>query len=200
MRFDALRRLEAVEGVLVSVKDSLDTSTPIARFARTMMLAIAELELERTRRRLGRSPLGRSIANGVSRVLGRRLATVARADKRFELNLATAPVVRELFRRRAAGESWKQLCGWLDTSAPRETGAWTHQAVSTMIKSRTYLGETAQGAIVNTEAHEPLVSPAEWQAAQSTGHRPDAAKATRCLPGFIRCAGCGFVIDTGGRR
>ena len=61
---DALRRLEAAGGVLVSVKDTLDTSTHVGKFARTMMLAIAELELDRTRENWDVARR-RSIANGV---------------------------------------------------------------------------------------------------------------------------------------
>src|SRR5262249_59341367 len=45
----ALRRLEAAGGTLVSVRDSLDTSTPIGRFAPAMMLALAEPEVGRIR-------------------------------------------------------------------------------------------------------------------------------------------------------
>src|SRR6266545_3019053 len=45
----ALRRLEAAGATLISVKDSLDTSTPIGKFARTMMLGLAELEVDRIR-------------------------------------------------------------------------------------------------------------------------------------------------------
>src|SRR6478609_7647989 len=41
----ALRRLEDAGGALVSVKDSLDTTSSVGKFARTMMLALAELEL-----------------------------------------------------------------------------------------------------------------------------------------------------------
>jgi hypothetical protein len=106
----------------------------------------------------------------------------------------TAPIVRELFRRRAAGESWKTLCDWLDVAARRESGNWTHQAVSTMIKSRTYLGEAAQGSIVNPAAHEALVSRAEWQAAQAAGERPARRDSDALLAGLIRCSACGFAM------
>jgi DNA invertase Pin-like site-specific DNA recombinase len=189
---DALRRLEAADGVLVSVKDSLDTSTPVGRFARTMMLAIAELELERTRENWDVARR-RSIANGIP-VSRPPLGYRRRKDKRFEPDPATAALVRELFRRRAAGESWKQLCAWLDDVAPRESGNWTHQAVSSMIASRTYLGETAQGEIKNTKAHKPLMSHAEWQSAQVQAHHPPRRGSDALLAGLIRCASCGFTM------
>jgi len=189
---DALRRLEAAGGVLVSVKDTLDTSTHVGKFARTMMLAIAELELDRTRENWDVARR-RSIANGVP-VSRPPIGYRRRPDRRFEPDPVAAPAVRALFRRRAAGDSWKTLCAWLDETLPRPSGNWTHQAISTMIASRTYLGETRQGEIVNAEAHPPLVTRAEWQAAQVTSHHPPRRDSDALLAGLIRCAACGFVM------
>jgi len=188
----ALRRLEAAGGTLVSVKDSLDTSTPIGKFARTMMLGLAELEVDRIRDNWDaarRNAIGRGVPVSRPPAGYRR-----REDGRFEPDPAAAPVIRDLFRRRAAGDSWKRLCAWLDEVLPRESGAWTHQAVSTMVASRTYLGETRQGQIVNAEAHEPLVTRAEWQAAQVTSHHPPRRDTDALLAGLIRCSACGFVM------
>src|SRR5207253_369649 len=41
----AIQRLNAAGGQLVSVEDGFDSSTPMGRFAVTMVLALAELEL-----------------------------------------------------------------------------------------------------------------------------------------------------------
>jgi DNA invertase Pin-like site-specific DNA recombinase len=198
----ALRRLEAVGATLVSVRDALDTSTAVGRFARTMMLALAELELERIRENWA-TARDRAIARGVhiSRIppVGYRRGE----DRRLEPDPATGPVIRELFRRRAAGASWRELSEFLDERLPREQGNWTHQTISSIISRRTYLGEAYQGEVVNREAHEPLVTLAEWEAAQSGDRRPSyQRRGGALLAGIIRCAGCGYPLsrNSGGRR
>jgi DNA invertase Pin-like site-specific DNA recombinase len=197
----ALRRLEAAGGMLVSVRDSLDTSTPIGRFARTMMLALAELELERIRDNWAIAR-DRAIGRGVhiSRVppAGYRRGQ----DRRLELDPAQAPAIREVFLRRAAGASWRELCQFLDERLPRERGSWTHQTVSSIIRRRAYLGEAYQGAVVNPDAHEPLVSRTEWEAAQSQTTAAERGQARTLLSGLIRCSACGYVMSRseGGKR
>ena len=41
------------------------------------------------------------------------------------------------------------------------------RSISSIVSRRAYLGEAYQGEVVNREAHEPLVSASEWEAAQS---------------------------------
>jgi DNA invertase Pin-like site-specific DNA recombinase len=189
----ALRRLEAAGGTLMSVRDSLDTSTPIGRFARTMMLALAELELERIRENWSVAR-DRAIGRGVhiSRVppVGYR----RQGDGRLEPDPVAGPVIREVFLRRAAGASWRELCDLLEERLPRKEGRWTHQTISSIVGRRVYLGEAYQGAVVNKDAHEPLVSRSEWEAAQS---RAAAARGKKgaLLAGLIRCSGCGYVMS-----
>jgi site-specific DNA recombinase len=102
--------------------------------------------------------------------------------------------MREVFLRRAAGASWRELAEFLDERLPREGGRWTHQTISAIVGRRAYLGEAHQGAVVNKQAHEPLVSRSEWEAAQS---RPAAARGKKgaLLAGLIRCSGCGYVMS-----
>jgi site-specific DNA recombinase len=198
----ALRRLEAVGGTLVSVRDALDTSTAVGRFARTMMLALAELELERIRENWA-TARDRAIARGVHISRVPPVGYQRRDDGRLEPDPVAAPMIRELFQRRAAGASWRELSEFLDERLPREQGNWTHQTISSIISRRAYLGEAYQGEAVNREAHEPLVSLVEWEAAQSGGRRPSyQRRGGALLAGIIRCAGCGFPLsrNSGGRR
>ena len=190
----ALRRLEEAGATLVSVRDALDTSTPVGRFARTMMLALAELELERIRENWAVAR-DRAIGRGVhiSRVppVGYRRG----ADRRLELDPVAAPVIRELFLRRAAGASWRELCQFLDERLPREEGTWTHQTVASIVRRRAYLGEAYQGSVVNKQAHEPLLSRSEWEAAQSRESGPARRGEGALLAGLIRCSACGYAMS-----
>lgn len=192
----ALRRLDQAGGILLSVRDSLDTSTPVGRFARTMMLAIAELELERIRENW-RTANERAVARGVhvSRVppYGYRRGE----DGRLIPAEDEAPIVRELYRRRAVGESWASLASWLDEVSPRKTGgAWVVSTLSEMIGRRTYLGEASGGGYTNRVAHLPLVSRAEWEAAQSRTRRPPSRDRGSLLSGLVVCASCSGAMTT----
>ena len=154
----ALRRLEAADGVLVSVRDSLDTSSPMGRFARTMMLAIAELELDRIRenwQQVREHAIGRGVhISGVTAVGYQR-----GPDGRLQVDPVAAPVIRELFLRRAAGASWTGLCKFLDERLPRGDGkVWRSSTVLSIVNRRVYLGEAAAGSVVNPAAHPAIVS------------------------------------------
>jgi site-specific DNA recombinase len=198
----ALRRLEQADAVLVSVRDSLDTSTPVGRFARTMMLALAEMELDRTRENWAIAR-DRAIARGVHVCRVAPLGYQKDSEGRLEPDPATAPIVREVFVRRGAGSTWQELAAFLDEHLPRDRGAWPLSTVMSMVKRRTYLGEAAAGDVVNRDAHPPLVTRSEWEAAQAKVPRaPRSADGGALLQGLVRCESCGGLMTrmTDGRR
>lgn len=191
----ALKRLDECGGILISSRDALDTSTPVGRFARTMMLAIAELELERIRENW-RTATEAAIARGVhvSRVppFGYQRGDAGRLVP----DPVAAPVLREVFARRARGDSWRALAEYLDEAAPRESGSWPISTLTTMVGRRVYLGEAAAGEIVNREAHPALVTRAEWEAAQPAAVRPAARFSGGLLAGIARCGSCTEPMTT----
>lgn len=198
----ALRRLEDAGGALVSVKDSLDTTSSVGKFARTMMIALAELELDRVREnwRVARE---HAVARGVhisrTPIFGYR----RREDGKLEPDPKTAKVVRELFRRRAAGEELRSLARWLDDASPRANGgAWIAPSVSSLLRSRTYLGVARSGDIEKLDAHRPLVPRSLWEAAQES--RPSASKRgdsePALLAGLVRCSSCRHVMPRSAAR
>ena len=113
----AIRRLEEAGAVLVSVADQLDTSTPMGRFARTMMLAVAELELDRIRESWATAQQY-AVKRGVH-IASRPPTGYKRGkDGRLELVPRSAEAVAEVFQRRAAGASLSELAQLLE-AAPR---------------------------------------------------------------------------------
>jgi site-specific DNA recombinase len=198
----ALRRLQEAGGSLVLVEEGLDTSTPAGRAMMTILLAFAELELDRIRDSWA-DARERAIRRGVhiTRVppVGYRRA----GDGRLEPDPETAPVVREVFRRRAEGTSWSDLCAFLDERLPRENGGrWTRGTVTWIIQNRTYLGEARAGTVVNANAHPPLVARAKFEAARSKTGRLPRRENSSLLQGIIRCAACGHTLTSmsDGRR
>lgn len=135
-------------------------------------------------------------------------------------------VAREVFTRRGDGESWGRIADWLnEIKAPfpiprklargeesklRTATEWTGLAVSRLVGKRVYLGEASRyveqdederGAVVNTEAHPAIITPAQFDAAQADptiawGGLQDGADPW-LLQGFVRCAGCRYSLSLG---
>jgi DNA invertase Pin-like site-specific DNA recombinase len=198
----ALERLEQAGGSLIAVDLGMDTSTSAGRLMRNVLMSLAEFELDRIREGWA-ATREHTIGRGVHISNVPPFGYERDPDGRLRPNAATAPHVRELFLRRAAGDSWRDLAALLDEKAPRERGSWPVTTLNRMIANRAYLGEAYAGGIVNREAHEPLVSAVEWHAAQGVrqlGRRRNGEGAL--LAGLIRCASCGRTMTrtADGRR
>lgn len=180
---------------------NVDLSTPVGEFVLTMMLATARMQwrqtadrYERTRRRaisegkaVGGAPFGYSFRDptpkGEQGVVDSRLVPDA-----------NAPIVRELFERKAGGATWLELSRWLDQAAPKDDRKlWARSTVSGMIASKTYLGEVSSGPYRLAGAHEPIVSPSLWRRAQNGAGRR-TPRGTYLLSGLARCASCGRTL------
>jgi site-specific DNA recombinase len=200
--FDAISRIEAAGGVLVSVEEGVDPRTVTGRMQRNLLLMVADwyrdqireswaIARERAVRR--GAAITSTIPTGYRRAAGGRL----------EPDPHWGPVVREVFERRARGAAWVELARFMnDRGVPvqyasgdkRNEGRWTGHTVSRLVAGRVYVGEVRHGEFVNAAAHEPLVPTATWHAAQ--GARSVLPPATNrdpaLLAGLVRCSGCGY--------
>jgi site-specific DNA recombinase len=203
---ESIKRLNVAGARLVSVEDNFDGSTPMGRFAIGILTLIAELELERIKENWDtavREAIGRGVYIAARVPVGYR-----KDDKtgRLVQHEPEASVVAEVFRRRATGASWESLAQFLEESGVYpSTGNehWSRPGVASIAKNRAYLGEARQGAIVNPDAHEPIVTQAEFDAAQAgrTLLKPahDGSIASQALlGGLARCAGCGHTLKVTG--
>jgi len=190
----SIERLEAVGGVLLAADVGMDTSTSQGKLMRNVIFSLAEFELDQIRER---SQANREdiIGRGVHICRVPPTGYVRGKDKRLELDPAVAPVVRELFRRRADGATWSALCAFMDERLPRPDGThWTRSTLAGIIASRTYLGEAFAGDVVKRGAHPELVDRATWEAGQSSGKRPPRRAGAALLQGLARCAACGHTL------
>ena len=192
----AVERLEAAGGSLIAVDLGMDTSTSGGRLMRNVLMALAEFELERVRENwitAGSHAASRGVHVCKVPPFGYRKLD----DKRLDPDPDTAPLVREVFRRRGAGASWSQLCGLLDERAPRENGGkWSRSTLTSLIGRRTYLGEARGGGTVNADAHPALVTRAEFEAAQmaeADGRRERYGEGA-LLASLLRCESCGHTL------
>src|SRR5215207_4288325 len=201
---EAIKRLNEAEARLVSVEDNFDGSSSVGRFAIGILTLIAELELER---------ITESWSTAVREAVGRGIhisatppAGYARDEKkRLVIVEPDASAIREVFHRRGRGASWRELADFLNECGVRSSkgsASWSLTGVSSLVRNRAYLGEARSGAHVNREAHEPLVTQAEFDAVQqrSTLLQPrDGSVASQALlGGLARCAGCGHTLKITG--
>ena len=130
-----------------------------------------------------------------------------------------APVVRSIFERFAAGEGFYPLARWLNESGFRtyRGNRFENRTVEYMLRNPVYIGKlrwTPTGktrrdfnrpeTILADAAHEPLVTPELFDAAQrrvaelKSRHpykgKPDGYARKHWLCGIIRCAACGSTL------
>src|SRR5215216_4829706 len=201
----SIRRLNDAGARLVSVENNFDGSTPMGRFAIGILTLIAELELERIKG---------GWETAVSTAVGRGVHISAKpptgykrdAESRLFRDEPAASGVAEAFRKRATGASWAELTRFLEEKEvypPSGNKHWSKAGVSALIKNPIYLGQARSGKVVKEGAHEPLVTRAEFDAAQSVKKslfkQQDGSVASKAmLGGLARCAGCGHTLKITG--
>jgi DNA invertase Pin-like site-specific DNA recombinase len=126
----AIERIRAAGGTFVSVRDGLDLDTDTGRLVLRIMLSMAEWELDRVRTNW-RVANQRAIARGV--YVGSIVPVGYRRgdDGRLTPDPATAPVIAEAFRHRAARDSFAAVAHWLtEQGLPTALGnqRWTDHA------------------------------------------------------------------------
>lgn len=193
-----LARIRSADAVLCTVAEGIDTSGYMGKFLADLFAALGELELARIRENWTTARKS-AVARGIH-VSGRVPTGYRRQEDRIlEPDPTTAPAIREIFRRRAAEQSWTELARFLEQEGvvtPWENEHWTVATVRTIIRNRVYLGEARAGDITNPEAHEAIVSLAEWKAAnEARGVHPGrSGRGTGLLSGVLRCAGCSYAM------
>jgi site-specific DNA recombinase len=202
---ESIKRLNVAGARLVSVEDNFDGSTPMGRFAIGILSLIAELELERIRENWA-TAISEAVARGVH--ISARTPTGYRRDeqKRLVRDEPAASVVAEMFRRRAVGASWTDLANFLEEQQVYPSSGnkhWSKVGVAGLVKNPVYLGQARSGKVVKENAHEPIVTRAEFDAAQSVhkslfAQRDGSLASQAMLGGLARCAGCGHTLKITG--
>lgn len=203
--FDAISRIEQAGGQLVSVDEGIDPGTVNGRMMRGLLLLLAEWyrdqvreswEVARERAIRRGAVVASTVPTGYQRGPGGRL----------EPHPQWAPTIREVFRRRAKGETWADLARFMNAAGvpvqyasgqDRARARWTGATVGRLVAGRVYLGEVRHGRFVNADAHEPLVPASLWHAAQAARgvQKPRSVLGgPALLHGMIRCAGCGYSM------
>jgi DNA invertase Pin-like site-specific DNA recombinase len=212
----ALKRIVDAGGRLVCVQDGFDSASPGSEFIFNIRMAVAQDYLNRVGEQLVAAQQ-RASARGVYLArkppLGyRRRDQVSPQytadgklvrDGSLVVDEREKQLVRDAFKRRAAGASASALTRYLNS----EGISITKNSVTRLLSNRAYLGEaTVQSGKkgepdVVKDNHPPLVTEAEFDAAQRRGtyYPRDGSLASQTrLSGLTYCATCGARLKTGG--
>jgi DNA invertase Pin-like site-specific DNA recombinase len=197
-----LRELEEAGARFYAPNAPDDMTTPEGEFQIGLWFLLAQLERKRKRAGFERAK-EQAIARGIPVTNRPAVGYRQREDRRLEPDPEAAPIIRELFERRACGDGPSALADFLQgrgIKTSQGSAFWSKPAIAHVISSRVYLGELAYGGdrrFVNASAHEPIVDLATWQAAQQpNGSRlRQPRRGDYLLTGLLRCQACGYVMQ-----
>lgn len=118
-------------------------------------------------------------------------------DGRLVVDPDAEPHVLRAFELRAEGRSYGYIANYLKQALGRD--GFAKSSVAGLLSNRAYLGEArGPNGVVNKTAHEAIVSPELFAAAQPRSgvyHPRDGSLAEQArLGGLIRCAACGHKL------
>ena len=193
--------LEQRGAALVSITESIDTTSPYGRAIRTVLGTMAELERDLIAERIsaGWAERARQGFQPGDPPIGYR-----REDGLFVPD-GHADLVRGLFERYVAGEPVLDICAWAEVAGV----TMDRYRLYDIIRRPTYAGRvTYKGRDMGQGKHDALVGADVWEAAQrrrrvtaevAPMHRQPA---TYPLSGIARCNACGATMrgTRSGRR
>jgi site-specific DNA recombinase len=193
--------IEDQDAVFVCVDPKIDTASASGRFMLTVFAALDELELDNATSAWGDA---RQLAIARGAFTAETPWGYVRDDNAvLAPDAALVYYVRELFKRRANGATISELSRWLKDElvrSPSGGSSWSHSTLAQLLRNRIYVGEQRHGDNVNLTAHTPILSEAEFEAAQVAKpmRTPDAKhhSAGVLSAGLARCAGCGHTLKT----
>jgi hypothetical protein len=197
VQHEVVDRVEAAKGDVHALDAGQITNGNATRALQAGILGLmAEFQARQTAEKLGetqREAVARGIAPWPKVPVGYRRGP----DRRYAQDPTLAPVVREMFERRARGEGRNGLRKLLaDRGVKRTFGG-----VDVILGSRVYLGEIHFGELVNLEAHEPIVDRALFDKVQRVTMPRDMPfkPSDRLLArlGILHCENCGSRLVIG---
>lgn len=206
---ELVERINEHEALFASVSEGFDLTTDAGRLMFNIMLSFAQFERERIQgnwRSARAEAISRNVHLSPWVPFGYRRAdtpmnpaTGRPEPAPLEPDPDTAPILRDIFERRAAGQSWGSIRDRLNDLGVRSTRGvtWSHSALVKLIGNDVYLG-TASGAFAGGSAkrgaHPALVSEATWHAAQTRRTARASGDTPSIVRGLARCASCRYTM------
>lgn len=184
--------VEQAGGSIIVVQEGFDTNTAAGRFQRTVMLGVAEMELDLHRERFDQLRAWATQA-GVWQRRQTPLGYSRDPDTRGLVPDDDADKVRDAFLARAGGATVVSIADRL---------GMTTSGVRALLKNRVYLGELRVGEHVNPTAHQPIVDAALFHSVQTatSARAPRSGRDVALLAGLVRCQSCGHAMTRSGNN
>jgi site-specific DNA recombinase len=168
-----------------------------------LMFSFAEFELDRIRQSWSDTVSDAVVKRGIQPTIapfGYRKGP----DRRFVIDPEEGPFVREIFRRRIAGQTWEAIARWMNAEGvkPRQAAQWNGNTVKQLTLREVYRGVASKGQHRNETAHDELVSASDFAIVREVFAKSgDGPSETRhALNGLIRCAGCSRLMSGRGYK
>jgi site-specific DNA recombinase len=208
--YDELEELDAE--VLIAGMPGVDYRSANGRLTTGLMAVVADAQYQTYKARGERTVsrmLERKVPNRVPYGYRRNggpdgegeKVDPARAGKALVPDRETAWVVRLIFDMRGRGAKWSAIARELhERQVPSPSGQehWTTGTLGSIVRNRAYLGHVVFGDHEVRDAHEALVDPRVFKAAQSTvAVVRSGMQRAGLASGLLRCSGCDGLLSVG---
>ncbi len=188
----------------VSITESFDTSSPIGKCIVGILSAFAQMERENLKMRtaMGRQArIKKGHFHGSHAPFGYKFTS---GSNDLIIDAYAAKLVREVFRRFAAGESIASISRYMLETYGDNLYDWNHPtAIRRILRNPVYMGYVTLGKEMYQGMHEAIISETEWYlAAAILAHNKELDKRTyafkaagstadNLLTGLLFCGDCG---------
>lgn len=187
--------LERAGARLVCTAEGIDTAKGDHELSFAIRAALAREQWKQYARRMA-DVKARKLADGIA--LGPMPVGYRKgSDGRAELDPQTAPVIRELYERRAAGDGYEKLARVLDEKVPKSNGKkWSRQAVAFILANPLYMtGRLHYGELVSEWDSGAIVDAPLWHAVQRAAAPARPRSRRWLLTGLTVCGACGSCME-----
>lgn len=195
----AVDKVESAGGRIESATEPTDTTTSAGRLSRGILAEFAAFESERIGEEWQRAIRSRQ-ARGLPGTGGPRFGYIRIEKDQYEPDPITGPVLAELYRRTAAGQSLMSLAEWMNREGITTTtgGVWSRSRIRPILDSGFGAGLITAGRGIEQRylpgAHAAVIDDDIWQQYLSSREfapqRPTQNAARYPLTGIIVCADC----------
>lgn len=194
-------RLDRSGVALVSLTESIDTSTSVGRLLRAVLAALAEFESDTIGDRVASVTAARAQSG---KAHGRAPFGYRPAGKDgIVIEPAEAAVVQRIFREYVAGTSQRQIARDLNHDGVRaqRSSEWVQGTISKLLANPVYAGTVRLNGQQYDGTHKPIIDAGTWRKAEqmrlaatrtSRGRTPTANHVLS--GGLLRC-GCGSAMN-----
>lgn len=183
---------------IISVTESIDTSSPYGRAAMHMLAVFAQLQSDELSEYISNTKATQA-RQGVMPGARAPYGTLRKGGKVLP-GPETFPVLRRMFEMAAGGSTGYDIGRWLRAEGvPGPAGGeWWDEEIRRILRNPVYIGKFQFGGEIHDGQHEALIDPQLFYRAQARlAERSvvQADKRNRSLSGVIVCGLCGSLFN-----